>query len=220
MDYPGVSQQSSTWSSSNQPTTSAPVPPALRVSPRTHQELYYYTQSQAPASPPPIVAYQPHTVLDLSIDPGTYLADSGYYSQDQYTAQQRLPTQQQSVQDVQAYPRSQHARQPSYRGSLSTTNPVVLTQRQAVQQLQLQQQRLQQQQKQSSPSTPGMYSSSSTSSPSPSVATFEGNILFWTSESPPRVSHSTNLFISFVPWFGISHLFLCPCMVEILAQKK
>jgi hypothetical protein len=198
MASPGVSQQApSGWSSSDrhrhQPTTSAlvPVPVEVPIS-STPQEPYYYTQSQPGASPPPIVAYEPRDVLDLSIDPGTYIAYSaGYYSQDQYTAQQHSPTQRQqhqSAQAVPAYPRGQQARQPSHRGAPSRTNPIVLTQRQAVQQSQLQQQ--------ASPSTPGMYSSSSTSSPTPSIASFEGNILFWTSESHPVFSFLFSLFHS------------------------
>ena len=184
-----MSGSSASWSSPDrhhQPPTPAPVPVPGLTTPTT--PYYHYTQSQAAGSPPPIASYDPNSVLDLSIDPGNYIAyPAVFYSQDQYSAQQRLPAQsqqqRQSAQDVQ---RGQRPPQPSFRGPPSTTNLVVLTQRQAAQQLQLEQQQ-QYQQQQSSPSTPGMYTSSSASSPSPSVAAFEGNILFWTSESLPYV---------------------------------
>lgn len=216
MAYPGVSQQDpSRWSSSDrhQPTTAAPVPVAVGAPiSNTPQESCYYTQSQADVSPPPITACEPQGVLDLSIDPGTYIAYSaGYYSQDQYTAQQRLPAQQQSAREVHAYSRSQQARRPSYPGLPSTTNPIVLTQRQAVQQLQRQQQ--QQQPQQTSPSTPGMYSSSSTSSPTTSVASFEGNILFWTSESHCVLIYN---FFPFHSCLGLgSHSLISPLLNQL-----
>ena len=216
------------WSSPDrhhQPPTPAPVPvPRGLTTPATPQDsYYYYTQSQAAASPPPIASYDPNTVLDLSIDPANYIAyPAGFYSQDQYSAQQRLPTQsqqqQQFSQDVQPYPRGQHPPQPSFRGP--PTNPAVLTRRQAAQQLQLEQQQQQHLQQQSSPSTPGMYTSSSASSPSPSAAAFEGNILFWTSESLPMFSFT----IHFLSLRALSHDFSLPLVQlhmhgEILAQN-